>query len=81
MLSEEVHSAHEDIGIWICGQGATSEVPSSRRLKVRVKALLKMFDSILRAIGSCLRILSRKANKIRFVFGKGHSSPSVENGF
>lgn len=40
-----------------------------------------MLDFILRATGNCLRILSRKANMIRFVFWKGHSSSSVGNGF
>lgn len=36
-------------------------------LKVPAKAPFKMFDFILRVIGSCLKILSRKANMITFV--------------
>lgn len=38
--------------------------------RVIVEVLFKMFGSVLRAFGSCLRILSRKVNRIRFVCGK-----------
>lgn len=64
VLSEELHDlCKRDLELDLQAEART-EGPS---LQDPVKVLFKMFDFILRAIGNCLKILSRKANMITFV--------------
>lgn len=49
--------------------------------RVTAEALFKMSGSVLRAPGSCLRILSRRVNRIRFVCGKVTLPPAWRKDF